>query len=905
MKHISLTLLALAIAISSQATQPMVKPAPKSGCSIYGVVNKQQAGKISLQTPAKVSSRAMTLDDLLADPEGTVFSGPYIAEEAAFSGFQNSDQGRPENPSKYYQYYNGCPYSISAVRVIGLFNYWDEEDYDWYMCDERAGYDEKYTMTKPVTFEVSFYRVGDDGLPGECVYTKNISLKGRYVGAVYGMEGNQGPLMEFIADLGEEVKLETGFMSFSAAKIEGETPTCWFSLFTATSSYGYGMVDMEPYGFIGANPCVFSLIGSGDLAAAKALKLSDLKSPTLISNGSHETVRVSLQNVGKETISDTELQLYVDDKLIVTEKPGINLPSLAERTYTFAQRADLSEPGEHKVVVKNVTPGDENISISSVAVDTKTYAKGETYPSGGQYSYPEDAIVNVTVGDINNNSEANEEGYEDFTDKSTDITAGQTLQLTAQLNPEGDGGVIGAWADWNSDGLFSGEGEFLGYLIEEYIPVAIPGNISVTPGPKVLRIVGNTGGEIPSPHGEYYFGQTEDYTLNVVRPANSPAATANVEFLESESDETVSLLDFAVSNEGTATLEGTITVDYELPSIYENRQTVAQAPANIRLNLAKARKAADPRSEDVAYVLHYDGGKNSAVGVGNYADAIFGQAYPVEMLSSIRGMKISSIDVYIQEVPVKTFAQIYENVDGTYKLVSEQEFTPVEDSWNHVELQTPYTISGKDLIYAVKLTGMTEGHFYIGIDGISAVRGFGDLCNVGGSTWWSMADLGIDNNFCVRANVTGERTADISWLSVDKNQISVEPGKSEDLKATINRDNLIGDSYEARIVIATNDPLSPALSIPVYMTKTLEGGLDISTLTNCDVRISGNKLVVISDKKITAVTINNVAGSTTGYSNKAGNSVTVSLDNCASGIYIVSVRYADGSNDTMKMAIKR
>lgn len=903
MKQLLLTVSAFAIALSSLASQPMVKPAPK-GNSIYGVVN-EQAGKMSFKAPGQTKEGAVTLDDLLADPEGTVFSGPYIAEQAAFQGFQNSDQGRPDYHSKYYQYYSGCPYSINAVRVVGLFNYWDEEDYEWYMCDERAGYDEKYTMTNPVVFEVSFYRVGEDGLPGECVYKKNISLKGRYVGAVYGMEGNQGPLMEFIAELGEEVKLETGFMSFSAANIEGEVPTCWFSLFTATSSFGYGLVHMDEYGYVGANPCIFSLMGSGELAATKALKLGDMQAPTNISKGTHETVRVPLANVGKESINDVTLQLYVDNKLIATEKPGITLAPSAERNYTFAQRVDLSAVGEHKVVVKNATPGDENISINTVSIESKTYAEGETYPSAAQYSYPEDVMLNVTVGDINNTSPANEEGYEDFTSISTDITAGQTLQLTAQLNAEAQG-LIGAWVDWNNDGLFSGEGELMGYLTEEFIPVAIPANITVTPGRKVLRVVANTGSDVPSPHGEYYFGQTEDYTLNVVRADNSPAAVASVASLESNSNETISLLDLAISNEGSATLQGNVAIDYQLASIYENRETVAQAPAKVKLNLAAAKKAAAaPQNDEAAYILRYDGGKNSAVGVGNYADAIFGQYYPAEMLSCLRGMKISSIDAYIFEVPVKAFAQIYENVDGNYQLVAEQEFTPAEDSWNHVELQNPYTITGKDLIYAVKLTGMVEDHYYIGIDGVSAVRGYGDLCNVGGEMWWSMADLGVDNNFCVRANVTGERTADISWLSVDKTQLSIEPGNHEDLKLTINRDNLLGDSYEARIVVTTNDPLAPTLTIPVYMTRTMGTGLDISTLRGCEVKVIGDNLVVASEKEITNVTINNIAGMTTGQSTAAGSDVAVSLDNCTSGIYVVSIKYADGSKDTMKMAIKR
>lgn len=898
MKRLLLTFSAMAIAFSSMASQPMVKPGPR-GNSIYGIVNKESKGQKFMRTEDEV-----TLDDLLADPEGTVFSGPFDSETAAFTGFQNSDQGRPENPSKYYQYYSGCPYTITGVRVVGLFNYYNSEENDWYMCGDRPGYDDSYTMTNPVTFEVSFYRVGDDGMPGECVFTKNISLKGRYVGAVYGMEGNQGPLMEFIADLGEEVKLETGFMSFSAAKIEGEVPSCWFSLFTATSSFGYGMVDMVPYGYIGANPCVFSLLGPGGFAAEKALKLGELQAPSSLASGSHEMVKVSLSNVGSQSINDVELQLIVDGQVVANERPGLTLASLKDRNYTFAHRVDLSEAGEHTVAVKNVTPGDEKISIDKVSVDTKTYAPGEYAVSGGQYSYPEDAILNVTVGDINHDSEANKEGYEDFRTISTDINAGQTLQLTAQFAPETNG-VVGAWIDWNNDGLFNGEGEFMGYLAEEFIPVAIPGEMSVAAGPKVLRVVGNTGGELPVPHGEYYFGQTEDYTINVVRDENAPAAVINKNYLESNAAESLSLLDFNVLNDGNSVLNSNITVGYELPFIYENRETVGAAPEKVKMAVAASKAAADPRNEDVAYILRYDSGKNSAVGVGNYADAVFGQTYPSETMSSIKGMHISSMDAYIQEVPEKAFAQVYELVGESYQLVAEQEFTPAEESWNHVTFQTPYVISGKNIIYAVKLTGMVENHYYIGIDGTSAVRGYGDLCNVGGETWWSMADLGIDNNFCVRANVTGERTPDISWLSVNKTQLSLQPGSNEDVQVTINRNNLSGDSYEARVILTTNDPLSPTVKIPVYMTSNLSGIMDTTTLAGCNVKVVGGNLEVASDKEIASVVVNSVAGMTTGLSTKTGNNVTVSLDNCATGVYVIRIKYTDGTHETMKMAIKR
>ena len=85
MKRLLLTFSAMAIAFSSMASQPMVKPGPR-GNSIYGIVNKESKGQKFMRTEDEV-----TLDDLLADPEGTVFSGPFDSETAAFTGFQNSD----------------------------------------------------------------------------------------------------------------------------------------------------------------------------------------------------------------------------------------------------------------------------------------------------------------------------------------------------------------------------------------------------------------------------------------------------------------------------------------------------------------------------------------------------------------------------------------------------------------------------------------------------------------------------------------------------------------------------------------------------------------------------------------------------------------------------------------------
>ncbi|MBD5310786.1 MAG: hypothetical protein HDS13_01285 [Bacteroides sp.] len=43
----------------------------------------------------------------------------------------------------------------------------------------------------------------------------------------------------------------------------------------------------------------------------------------------------------------------------------------------------------------------------------------------------------------------------------------------------------------------------------------------------------------------------------------------------------------------------------------------------------------------------------------------------------------------------------------------------------------------------------------------------GILTTIGGDTWWSLMELGIDHNFCIRGNVSGDCTAALKWLTLD------------------------------------------------------------------------------------------------------------------------------------------
>ena len=89
------------------------------------------------------------------------------------------------------------------------------------------------------------------------------------------------------------------------------------------------------------------------------------------------------------------------------------------------------------------------------------------------------------------------------------------------------------------------------------------------------------------------------------------------------------------------------------------------------------------------------------------------------------------MDVYINEMPAKAKINVYGQGEGgkAGALIAEQPFEAVAESWNHVVFDTPVSITGEDLWFGVQFDDMDSKGYYIGVDGISAVAGYGDLCN--------------------------------------------------------------------------------------------------------------------------------------------------------------------------------
>ena len=832
----------------------------------------------------------VTPEELLACPENSVHSGEFDVD-ADYSGFQSSDQGRPL-ATKFYQSFSGCYYAVNGIRFMGIFNFYNEED--WVPCERD--------LSQPLRFSVEFYR-NKDGYPGDLVYKEEIALMANSIGVTYG----EYDIYEFTTSLKEVVKMENGFLSVSL--LPGQSPAnCWFSLLANSSVPGYGLLQVgssEDY-MVAALPVTYCLLGNGDVLGKKALKINRILSPSSTSEDKYEKVQVEVLNIGSDNIDDATLELWADNERVATEKIHATIKSQETYKYTFEKRVDCSSTGVHHFEIKNVTPGDEKIVDDYYKFTTTKGTEGEICESGAEDIY--EYISQVTIGDIDNTSEKS--SYSDYSDMKTKILPGESLLLTVKTkNAYGD--YIGVWVDWNGNGSFNDSGDFMSYVIKDTLTINIPQNVTVTPGEKRLRIV--LSYDTPTPCGSYAYGETEDYTLIVERPESSPAFSVDTKYIdatikgyESKSN------DIVIKNDNNTDMSGTVNIKYALPYSPNNRHITKATPVEAKQYKPKMSKRvainrAPSAQPETQFVLNYDKENYTAVGLSSGTEATYATYYPGEMLANLKGMTISSVDVFVEDASEYGSIVIYgeksQLTNG--ELITEQTFVPVPKSWNHIVLENPVTLSDKDLWIGAKFKGFKPNSYQIGSDAGPAIRGFGDIVNVGGSTWWSLADLGMDSNNSLRANITGERTPAISWLTADKSGYSITGANSETVKLTMNATDLKTTLYEAIVEITSNDILNQSVKIPVYLNSDQNSGVENTQYDIVGVYPNPANDYITVPGDVAGIYVFNLTGNIVKAVTSSVNNGVIDIKDLNEGIYIISVIYKDNTRKNQKFSVIR
>lgn len=211
-------------------------------------------------------------------------------------------------------------------------------------------------------------------------------------------------------------------------------------------------------------------------------------------------------------------------------------------------------------------------------------------------------------------------------------------------------------------------------------------------------------------------------------------------------------------------------------------------------------------------VLNYDNGYVNSIGLDGGGYFIAAVRFSSEITAPYAGYTMESVDVYIKDLPLNSKLYIWgkgsSSVPG--RVLYEQSFTAVANSWNTISLNNPIALSGQDVWIGYAVTHVSSKKPAGSDDGPGNPDG-GWFSN-NGTSWSRIADLDMNYNWNIRALVKG---SDYSWLSINNTSGITPPGNSQSLMATVQTTDLGAGSYYANIVIPSNDPDDPMKIVPV------------------------------------------------------------------------------------------
>ena len=167
-----------------------------------------------------------------------------------------------------------------------------------------------------------------------------------------------------------------------------------------------------------------------------------------------------------------------------------------------------------------------DVNVAAVCTGTTgTYATitfftgAYTYCAAGSTYLLSEKISNVTFADINNTSTSTA-GYEDFSNIVGNVTPGQTYNFTASSSTgSAQYDQVIVWVDLNQDGDFDDAGEKVLTTAYNTSPwkgvITIPSSALAGRTKMRVRLYGAISNPNTTPCGDSYYGQVEDYSLNI------------------------------------------------------------------------------------------------------------------------------------------------------------------------------------------------------------------------------------------------------------------------------------------------------------------------------------------------------------------------------------------------------
>jgi hypothetical protein len=247
------------------------------------------------------------------------------------------------------------------------------------------------------------------------------------------------------------------------------------------------------------------------------------------------------------TLNDRTPKLVNDLDIRIIDGKTTTLPWILDpdNPANAATHGDNIRDNVEQVLIANPVPGQSyTITITNKGTlkgDKQDYALlvsgvgGKAYCASGATSTADTKINQVQFGSINQTGASGCTSYNDFSQATTNVQAGQQIPLTVSLGTCGatKNVVVKAFADWNQNGSFDDAGELLassGVLTNSAqftTTVTIPTTVQNTQLIRFRLVATETNDPATvlacGSHGN---GETQDYVLNVVQTTNDVGAVA-------------------------------------------------------------------------------------------------------------------------------------------------------------------------------------------------------------------------------------------------------------------------------------------------------------------------------------------------------------------------------------------
>ncbi len=312
-----------------------------------------------------------------------------------------------------------------------------------------------------------------------------------------------------------------------------------------------------------------------------------------------------------------------------------------------------------------------------------------------------------------------------------------------------------------------------------------------------------------------------------------------------------------------------------------------------------------------ADLFYHNGDVNSASGIGS-SDAYsreFGIRLPATAYAgAAMGMRITSAQFFVttytaadNNYTFRVYGQGLHNQPG--ELLAEKTInTSATEQWISVDFDEPVYMTGQAMWVTVALEQAAEEYPMTMDGGEYGEEQDGNWLSTSGNSFSHCYSAGnFGGAWLITVNCEGELIP-ATWATIDKTEGAVMGGQSETITLTLNSIGLnMGTSYNANLIINTNDAELPHIEVPVTLAVT-DGVEETATQLASIYPNPATSMVTLEGENLNSVAIYNVAGQLIRVEKLGAMVNNINMD-VEAGVYFFSVYDNNGNNRVQRVVI--